>query len=470
MTPTLTLYNSLSRTKETFVPMEPGKVRMYTCGPTVYHYAHIGNLRSYIFPDILKKVLWLLGYEVKHIINITDVGHLTSDADSGDDKVEKAAAREGKSAWDVTRYFADAFVHDIQALNIALPTQFTWATQYIPQQIELVQTLETKGFTYITEDGVYYDTAKFPTYTALARIDVAGLEEGARVDVKDKRHKTDFALWKFSPPDEQRQMEWESPWGKGFPGWHLECSAMIMAELGPHIDIHTGGRDHLMVHHTNEIAQSEAATGEQFVNYWLHGEFLVLDQQQRMGKSEGNFLTLQTLLDEGFHPLAYRYLALNSHYRQFLSFSFEILKSAQNGYFNLKRLIHQITSENTTHGQAEAQAYHERLLAALTDDLNVPKALGVLWEMLKDHAVGSLPKLEQVRMFDAVLSLNLLDAADLPELSREVPTEVQTLAQQRWDAKQQRNFAEADRLRQVIHEQGFSVKDSKDGYEVVPLI
>jgi cysteinyl-tRNA synthetase len=283
--PQLTLFNTLSRSKEAFVPLTLGQVKMYTCGPTVYNYAHIGNLRSYIFPDLLKKLLLQLGYSVQHIINFTDVGHLTSDEDLGDDKVEKAAARLGKSAWEISRFYAEAFQQDLQALNIAFPTRFTYATEYIPQQIDLVQQLEAKGLSYTLPDGVYYDTAGFADYGQLARLDIEGLNEGARVSAEGKQHKTDFALWKFSPADQQRQMEWDSPWGKGFPGWHLECTAMIFAELGQTIDIHTGGTDHIPVHHTNEIAQAEGATGQKFVNYWLHGEFLVLDQERRMGKS-----------------------------------------------------------------------------------------------------------------------------------------------------------------------------------------
>ncbi|PKL79949.1 MAG: cysteine--tRNA ligase, partial [Candidatus Melainabacteria bacterium HGW-Melainabacteria-1] len=258
----LTLFNTMTRSKEVFVPLIPGEVKIYTCGPTVYNYAHIGNLRSYVFPDLLKKLLQRLGYQVRHIVNFTDVGHMTSDQDTGDDKIEAAAAASGKSAWDISRYFAEAFKRDLELLNIAFPTQFTYATDYIPQQIELVSGLEQRGISYATEDGIYYDTSRFADYGKLARIDVEGLNEGARVSAEGKRNKTDFALWKFSPADQKRQMEWASPWGKGFPGWHLECTAMIFAELGEQIDIHTGGTDHIPVHHSNEIAQAEAVTGK----------------------------------------------------------------------------------------------------------------------------------------------------------------------------------------------------------------
>lgn len=476
----LQLFNTLTRQKETFVPLTPGEVKIYTCGPTVYNYAHIGNLRSYVFPDLLRKLLQRLGYQVRHIINFTDVGHLTSDQDVGDDKIEKAAAASGRSAWDISRYYAEAFKRDITLLNIAFPTQFTYATDYISQQIDLVRELEAKGMTYATEDGIYYDTARFADYGKLARLDLEGLNEGARVAAEGKRNKSDFALWKFSPQDQQRQMEWDSPWGKGFPGWHLECTAMIFAELGQSIDIHTGGTDHIPVHHTNEIAQAEACTGAHYVNYWLHGEFLVVDsggrgvgeaglETQRMGKSEGNFLTLQTLLDQGFSPRAYRYQILTAHYRSFLNFSFDALKSAQTAYFKLKRLIHALHQDERKGAEAAAD-YENRLLDALCDDLNAPKALGLIWELVQDKSVGGSEKLDLLRRIDGILDLCLLDFTDFPELTIEVPAEVMDLARQRWEAKQQRDFAAADQLRQRISDAGFLVRDAKDGYEVVPAV
>lgn len=463
----LTLFNTLSRSKETFVPLQAGQVRMYTCGPTVYYYAHIGNLRSYVFPDLLKKLLQQLGYQVQHIINFTDVGHMTSDQDAGDDKVEQAASREGKTAWEISRHYAEAFKRDLELLNIAFPSKFTYATEYIPQQIELVSDLEKHELTYLTADGVYYDTSRFADYGKMARLDIEGLNEGARVAAEGKRHKTDFALWKLSPADQQRQMEWESPWGKGFPGWHLECTAMIFAELGTSIDIHTGGTDHIPVHHTNEIAQAEGASGQKFVNYWLHGEFLVLDQNRRMGKSEGNFVTLQTLLDGGYSPRAYRYLTLNAHYRSFLNFSEEALKSAQTAYFKLKRLI-QGLSQNETQGQEAAQLSYQRMLETLCDDLNAPKALGLLWELVQDKTIGGSPKLEVIRQLDRILSLSLLDFTDFPELHLEIPEQIQALAAERWQQRLARNFAESDRLRDQLLAAGYTVRDAKDGYEVVP--
>lgn len=465
---TIRIFNTLSRSKEEFTPLTAGEVKMYTCGPTVYNYAHIGNLRSYVFPDLLKKLLQHDGYDVKQIVNFTDVGHLTSDEDLGDDKVEAAAARQGKSAWDISRYYADAFKRDMDLLNIAYPTRFTYATDYIPQQIDLVQRLEANGLTYVLDDGVYYDTQKFPDYGKMARLDIEGLNAGARIEDQGKRNKTDFALWKFSPEGSQRQMEWDSPWGKGFPGWHAECTAMIFAELGESIDIHTGGTDHIPVHHSNEIAQAEGATGKDYVKYWLHGEFLVLDQERRMGKSEGNFLTLQSLLDEGFSARAYRYLTLLSHYRQFLTFSFDALKSAQKAYFNLKRLIQGLDQQDSR-GEEAAQSFEADILNALRDDLNAPKALGKLWELIQDKEIGGKQKLHVVRVLDRILSLSLLDFTDFPELHIEIPESVQVLAEQRWTQRQAKNFAESDRLRDEIAALGFQVKDAKDGYELTPL-
>jgi cysteinyl-tRNA synthetase len=465
---TLKLYNTLTRQKETFTPMVDGQVKMYTCGPTVYNYAHIGNLRSYIFPDILKKLLTHIGYEVHHIINFTDVGHMTSDADSGDDKVEKAAAKLGKSAWEISEFYAEAFRQDITALNIAFPSKFTYATKYIDEQIDMVKTLEAKGLTYATEDGIYFDTAQFPAYGQMARLDREGLDEGSRVEFKDKRNKTDFALWKFSPADQQRQMEWESPWGKGFPGWHIECSAMIFAELGTQIDIHTGGTDHIPVHHTNEIAQSEGCTGHPFVNYWLHGEFLVLDQNQRMGKSVGNFLTLQTLVDEGYLPLAYRYLALNSHYRSFLTFTPESMKGAQTGYLRLKKAVQAAQQEGSVRAQEQADVYQARILDALLDDLNAPKALGIVWEMLGDETLGGGDKVKVLAVYDTILGLKFFDFSDL-ERKIEVPAEVLALAQERWQARANKDWASSDRLRDAITALGFRVKDGKDSYTLESL-
>ena len=340
----LYLYNSLMRRKQQFKPVKPGAVGLYTCGPTVYNYAHIGNLRTYIFEDILKRVLVYNGYAVKHVMNITDVGHLTGDRDMGEDKMEAGAAREGKSAWDIAEFYTQSFKKDIAHLNILPPDVWVKATDTIPEQIALIETLEEKGYTYRTSDGIYFDTAKFKDYTKLSHQDLEALKEGARVERNpEKRNATDFALWKFSPQGLKRQMEWESPWGVGFPGWHLECSAMSMKFLGEQLDIHCGGTDHIDVHHTNEIAQSEAATGKPFFNFWMHGAFLIIQGGKKMAKSEGNFLTLENaFLKNDINPLVYRFASFLTHYRKPMEYSAESIEAARNGLLHLQNQVRQV--------------------------------------------------------------------------------------------------------------------------------
>ena len=464
----LTLFNTLTRRKETFVPRVPGEVGIYTCGPTVYAPAHIGNLRSYVFPDILKKTLRVLGYKVTHVINVTDVGHLTSDADTGEDKMERAARESARTAWDIAEEYTRAYLEDLARLNIEPPDVLPKATDHIAEQIALIEALEAGGFAYATEDGIYFDTARFANYGAMARLHVEGLQEGARIEMGGKRHKTDFALWKLSPDGSRRQMEWDSPWGRGFPGWHVECSAMSMKYLGESFDIHTGGSDHIPVHHTNEIAQSEAATGKPFVGAWLHGEHLVLGEDERMGKSEGNVLTLGSLMDEGFEPMAYRYLVLNNQYRSFLNFSRQALQGADNALMGLRKLI---ASAGGVSGDApsalrppEGEA-QEALLADLCDDLNTPKALGTLWSFLRDGARPDSEKVALAAFAETVLSLGLFDFAR-QEARLEVPEEVRALAEERWSARQAKDYAASDRLRDAIAEQGFVVRDRKDGYDL----
>jgi cysteinyl-tRNA synthetase len=469
--PRLKLYNTLTRTKEVFIPLNPPHVGIYTCGPTVYHSAHIGNLRSYVFPDVLKKTMRLLGYQVTHVINITDVGHLTSDADTGEDKMERAARLERRSAWEIARAYEDEFRNDLKRLHIAEPDYWPHATGHITDQIGMIQMLEAKGYTYRTADGIYFDTARFPEYGRLARLKVEGLQEGARIEMGGKRHKTDFALWKFSPPDQQRQMEWDSPWGRGFPGWHIECSAMSRRYLGDTFDIHTGGSDHIPVHHTNEIAQSECATGKPFVRYWLHGEHLVVaDERQgaqgarRMGKSEGNFLTLQALVDAGYDPMAYRYLCLNSHYRSYLNFSENALKAADTALMGLRKLLKELRIAPPAVTATPASPLQEQLLADVCDDLNTPKALGTLWSTLRDDALSAREKAAAAVFAEQWLSLGLFDFSRLEE---EIPAAIQSLAERRWAARQARNFAESDRLREELARQGYVMRDRKDGYDLV---
>ncbi len=458
MTP-LQFYNSLTKKVEIFHPLRDKAVGLYTCGPTVYDFAHIGNLRTYVFEDVLRRVLELNGYAVKHVMNVTDVGHLTSDADEGEDKQERSAREQQASAYELAAKYTEAFLDDLQKLNIELPHVMPKATEHIPEQIALIKKLEEKGFTYRTADGIYFDTALLPEYGKLANLREQDLREGARVAVNpEKRNPADFALWKFSPKDAERQMEWESPWGVGFPGWHIECSAMAMKYLGETFDIHTGGIDHLPVHHPNEIAQSEAATGKPFVRYWLHGEFLRLDKE-RMGKSAGNLVTLAELERKGYPALAYRYLVLNTHYRKPLTFSFEALDSAKNALAGLCDKVRQMPKAKI--GCAEFEA---RFLDAVNDDLNTPKALAVMWDLLKsDYPEGA--KHRTLLVFDKVLGLGLASLKPF-----EAPKAVMDLVAERERARQQKKFGRSDQLRAEIERLGYSVEDTPDGPVVKPRV
>lgn len=462
------LFNTLTRDTEEFKPIEEGKVRMYCCGPTVYGYQHIGNFRSFFFEDILKRVLLYNGYDVKHVMNITDVGHLVSDEDTGADKMEKKAAEEGKTVWEISKYFTDIFMNDMKLLNIIPASNFPKATDYIQQQIDMVTELERKGFTYTTSDGIYYDTSKFPDYGKMARLDIEGLRAGERVEFsEEKKNPTDFALWKFSPKDEKRQMEWDSPWGKGFPGWHLECSVMSRELLGKHFDIHCGGVDHIPVHHTNEIAQSEAANGEKFVNYWLHGEFLLMGDE-KMSKSKGGTLTLTRLKEEGFDPMHYRYFLLNAHYRKKLNFSEEGLQGAKNAYEKLKSLILSLKEKSESETSvAKENNYKEKFLEKINNDLGITEALAVLWTMLKDDSLTANQRLEMAYDFDRVFGLQL---DQIEKESSDIPEEIKSLAEQRLQAKKEKNFALSDELRNKIKELGYEIKDSKEGYEIRKML
>lgn len=457
----LQLYNTMTRRKEVFEPIQPPKVGLYTCGPTVYNYAHIGNLRTYIFSDILKRVLIYNGFKVKHVMNITDVGHLTGDRDMGEDKLEQGARNEGKSAWDIAEYYTQAFKQDIKALNILPPTLYCKATDTIGDQIKLVRTLEEKGYTYHTSDGIYYDTSKFKDYTKLSHQDLEALQEGARVEKNpEKRNATDFALWKFSPKGVQRQMEWDSPWGKGFPGWHIECSAMSMKYLGQMLDIHCGGTDHVDVHHTNEIAQSEAATGKKFFNFWMHGAFLIIAGGKKMAKSEGNFLTLQaTVKANNVEPLAFRFAAFQTHYRKPMEYSEEALVAAQNGLQHLRNQIRTLKNDATP-SNVDAE-YQGKYLSALNNDLNVPQALAVIQDLLKSGLAPSV-KLATVFDFDQVLGLDL----EKTNADQTLPDDVQALAEARQKARQEKQWALSDQLRDQIQALGYAVQDTAQGMKV----
>ena len=454
----LHLYDTYTRSVRAFEPLNPPRVGLYACGPTVYDYAHIGNLRTYIFEDILRRVLEFNQYEVKHVINITDVGHLTSDADVGDDKMETGSKRTGKSAWEIADLYTQAFQDDMQQLNILEPTIWCRATDHIVEQIDFITGIEAQGFTYRTTDGIYFDTARLESYGYLARLDIEGLQAGARVDVAEKRNPTDFALWKFSPSNEQRQMEWDSPWGVGFPGWHIECSAMSAKYLSPFFDIHCGGEDHIPVHHTNEIAQTQACHGTNLANFWLHGYFLQLNEA-KMAKSSGDFLRLQTLLDRGYDPLAYRYFCLNAHYRTKLTFSWDSLDGAATA-LNRLRLMNYEWDEG---GQPDP-TYLDRFRAQINNDLNMPRAVALSWDLAKSDLPPSTKK-ATLAEFDRVLGLRL-EAWTLPEVN--IPAEILTLAEQRRQARVEKRWQEADTLRDKIAAAGFTVEDTPQGPRVRP--
>ncbi len=477
------LFNTESRQLEIFKPIKDGEVSLYTCGPTVYHFAHIGNLRTYVSQDIMKRMFMANGYDVKHIMNITDVGHLTDDGNDGEDKMEKGSLREGKSVWDVAKFYTDAFMKDVLALNILPPLKYTKATDYISEQIELVQDLEKLGYTYeIENDGIYYDTSKLSDYGRLGGQNLEELQAGARVALSDgKRNVPDFALWKFSPKDEQRQMEWDSPWGKGFPGWHIECSAMCLKELGGSLDIHSGGVDHIKIHHTNEIAQVEPVIGRKWVNYWVHMEFLN-DNSGKMSKSNGEFLTLTRLGELGYSPIVYRYFLLLAGYRKQLNFSYELLDGAKKSYENLLKKVVETLGGEAVEALAISESrlgavslinstfeiWKNRILGTLNDDMNTAGVIVILQELLKSND-DEVVKYKVVEFIDELLGLKFIENAKLVSVveNEEVPAEVVSLADGRVEAKKSRNFEKADALRGQILEMGFVVEDKADGtYEI----
>ena len=457
------IYNTLTKKKEEFKPLEAGQAKIYTCGPTVYWFAHIGNLRTYIFEDILKRVLAFDGYKSTHVMNITDVGHLTSDADSGEDKMEKGAKKEGKTAWEVAEFYTQAFKRDLERLNVAEPDVWVKATDTIKEQIELIQVLGKKGYTYTIDDGVYFDSSKIKDYGKLAGLKEDPAQLKARVEMAEgKKSPTDFALWKFSPEGSKRQMEWESPWGKGFPGWHTECIVMAAKYLNVPFDIHCGGIDHVPVHHTNEIAQANAAWGNDLANYWMHGEFLVL-KDNRMGKSEGNAVTVETLIEKGFDPLAYRYLTLTAHYHTKLTFTLDDLAAAQTALQKLRGIVLDLKKsgvETQTDNEKNAK-YREMFKEYINDDLNMPKALALVWIIIKDQSVSDSDKYHLILEFDKIFGLDLDKVKDL-----EISPEVGVLIKEREDYRQQKNWAMADETRKKIEALGYCVEDSKDGMKV----
>ncbi|PIR07195.1 MAG: cysteine--tRNA ligase [Candidatus Komeilibacteria bacterium CG11_big_fil_rev_8_21_14_0_20_36_20] len=455
------LYNSLTKQKEEFKPIEKNKVGLYTCGPTVYDYPHIGNLLAYIFWDVLKRFFLSQGYKVKHVMNLTDVGHLVSDADEGEDKLAKAGRESGRTAWQVADFFIKVFKRNIKDLNILKPTHFLRATETIQEQIDFVSVLEEKGFLYQTSDGLYFDTSKLPDYGKLANLSQIKLQEGARVAKNpEKKNPTDFAVWKFSPKDgRKRDMEWDSPWGVGFPGWHLECSVMSQMMLGDTFDIHTGGIDHLTVHHPNEMAQSEAATGKLQANYWLHNAFNKVDGH-KMAKSAGNFIILEDIKKKGYWPLAYRLLVLQNHYRQPLNFTWLALEAAQQ---SLKNIIREIAFYDEP--KKVIAEFAEKFDAALADDLNTAKGLAVLQAVI-DSDKPTADKLATILKIDEVLGLNL---KEFRKNFLSLSSQAKKLLKQRSAAREKKDWDLSDDLREQLNKIGVEVQDTTQGQKAVQM-
>ncbi len=462
----LQLYNTLTRKKQEFVSITPGKVLFYHCGPTMYWTQHIGNLRGMTMGDLLRRSLEYCGYSVKHVRNYTDVGHLTSDSDTGEDKMEKGAKREGKTPDEIAKKYIDIFEHDAKALNLLEPTFKPRATEYIGQMIDIISTLLSKGFAYTTDLAVYFDVAQFSPYTQLSHQQMDKLQEGAgKADVSDPRKKraSDFALWFFKAGIHANALQvWKSPFqsllvrdGVGFPGWHIECSAMSKALLGTTIDIHLGGVEHIPVHHTNEIAQSEGASGVKFVNFWLHNEHLLVNDK-KMAKSEGTGFSLGEIIDHGYDPLVLRYFFLQSHYRSKQNFTWEALEGAKRalGELREKVLFYQSVSSNLSHLGHLGNVYKTKFTSAISDDLNIPKALAVVWDMTKADISGA-EKLSLILDFDKVLGLGLVDWK-----KREIPKHIRTLIVERNRLRKEKKFDESDIIRKQIEDAGYSVSDT----------
>jgi cysteinyl-tRNA synthetase len=456
----LQLFNTASRALEPFRPLEAGKVSLYCCGPTVYHYAHIGNMRTYVFEDVLRRTLERWGYDVKHVMNITDVGHLQSDADSGDDKMAVAASRERKSPWDIAKFYEAEFFRHSEMLRIARPAVVCRATDHIAEMIAMVDKLVRDGYAYASQGNVYFDVAKFGRYTEFAGLKLDAQAQSDRVEHDErKRNQADFALWFSQSKFPNQIMKWDSPWGVGFPGWHIECSAMATKYLGEHFDIHCGGIDHIPVHHTNEIAQSECSHGHKWVNYWLHGEFLNVDAG-KMSKSKGDTLTVDTLVADGYDPLDYRYLLLTAHYRSELRFSYAALSHARTAHQGLRERMREwkaATSTETEIGR-EAQSLRNKFWEAVANDLHMPTALAVAWAAAKSDAISPGEKYVLWDEFDSVFGLGLSE-----HRRRELSTEQAALLKEREAVRAAKNWAESDRLRDVLAAQGILVKDTKAG-------
>lgn len=455
------LTNTMSRKKEVFKPLREGEVGLYTCGLTVYNFAHIGNLRAYVFADTLKRMFLFNGYKVNHVMNITDVGHLTGDEDEGEDKMEAGARREGKTVWEIVDFYTKAFFDDLKRLRIIFPTVTCRATRHVDDMIDMIRKIESNGYTYIAGGNVYFDTSKLSDYGKLARLKLDEDKMRSRVESDPyKRNPFDFVLWFTRYKYDSHAMQWDSPWGRGFPGWHIECSAMSSKYLGERFDIHTGGIDHIPIHHTNEIAQSEAAFGHEWVNYWLHSEFLVIGEGEKMSKSLGNFITLQTLIDKGYDPAEYRYYLLGAHYKKQLAFTLEALDGAKSAMKRLATNIGELKGSEAPVSKPNSVLLNE-FYEAINDDLNTPRALAVLWKVVDSEDLRPGEKLSLINEFDRVLGLGL------SEIETEViPEEVEELADQRDQARKDKDWKKADELRKLISEKGYEVLDERDGYKI----
>ncbi len=455
-------YNTLSRQKEDFNSIVPNTVGIYTCGPTVYNYAHIGNLRAYVFADVLKRTLEFFGYDVKHIINITDVGHLSSDEDSGEDKLEKGAKREHKTVWEIAKFYEQAFYEDLNKLNIEPATIYPKATDHIKEMIDLIKKLEEKGYTYVAGGNVYFDTSKLKDYGKLANLKLEPDETKRRIEEDpNKKNPFDFILWFTKYKYSSHEMQWDSPWGKGFPGWHIECSAMATEYLGEHFDIHTGGIDHIPVHHTNELAQSEAAFGHKWVNFWMHNEFLIDKRGEKMAKSGEEFLKLDVIAKNKFEALSYRYYLLTGHYRSPLQFSFDGLESARNSLKRARVKIVELIGETGERDEILEEKYLLEFKKALADDLNTAVALSTLWKVLDSKELSPESKIYLITEFDRVLALDLLEVE-----KDQTPQEIIDLAEKRLVSRKNGNWEEADKLRDEISKKGYEIKDILDGYQI----
>ena len=457
------IYNTLNKKIEEFITNEEGIVKMYTCGPTVYHYAHIGNLRTYIFEDILEKGLEYLGYDVERVMNITDVGHMTSDADTGDDKMLKGAKREGKSVYEIANYYTDAFFCDTEKLNIRKPAVVERASSHVDKYIEIIKKLLDEGYAYISDGNVYFDVSKAKDYYKLSGKNPDDLIVGVRDTVeedKSKKNPYDFGLWFTVSKFANQDMKWDSPWGRGYPGWHIECSGISAEYLGEHLDIHCGGVDNIFPHHTNEIAQSEAYFGHKWCNYWVHGAHLN-DQSGKMSKSNGEFLTISLLEKKGYNPLSYRFFCLNSHYRNTLTFSWENLDIAENAYKKLKAKIKQLNRTPDLH-EKKLDFYQNMFKDAIGNDLNTSSMITILYDVLKDEELTDFSKLYLINDFDKVLSLNLIDD-DVNEIDSELEHEIMTKIKARNIAKKHRDFKTADSIRDELLHKGIKLIDSREG-------